>query len=84
MSEVSRHQLLLRHTLGLGRGGPSCRNHFVASQDHCDLQDLIALEGKGLMRRIERPSWLAADSIVFCATDAGHAVAEAEPAKEMK
>lgn len=61
MSEVSRHQLkLLEHTLGLGRGGPSCRNHFVAAPGHTDLADLVALEGLG----------------VFCATNEGRIVAE--------
>lgn len=70
MSEVSRHQLkLLEHTLGLGRGGPSCRNHFVATPDHTDLADLVALEGMGLLHRIERPQWLEPSAIVFCANE---------------
>lgn len=69
---------LLRHTLGLNRSHEAYRNHFVASDGHSDMPNLLFLEQHGLMARAKTPGFLDPDTIVFVATEAGKALAHSE------
>jgi len=74
---ASKYQIeLLHHTLGLSEHRrESRRNYFVAGDGHMDMQHLEALERAGLMERRATPKFLAADDVVFAATDSGLDVA---------
>lgn len=74
---TTQHQIeLLQHTLGLRVDSrTSYRNYFVAGKGHHDMPALQALESLGLMRRASTPAFCHQEDIVFCATDAGRALA---------
>jgi transketolase N-terminal domain/subunit len=63
---------LLHHTLGLSaRQREPFRNHFVASDGHSDLPNLLVLVEKGLMKEYAAPDFLGGGSRLFKATQFG-------------
>jgi hypothetical protein len=70
--KISQYQLdLMVHTLGGTNKDTWCRNHFAASKDHEDYDDLISLANMELMGICPPPSFMPEDCIVFVVTDKG-------------
>lgn len=66
-------RLLLRHTLGLNRGGVVTRNYFFAGEGHTDFPTIVGLVARGLM--VEFPNPHSTDR-AFRATLVGRAALE--------
>ncbi|HSC06799.1 MAG TPA: hypothetical protein VLD59_08230 [Steroidobacteraceae bacterium] len=64
---------IMRHTLGIGRGQPGWRNHFVTGPGSDDYDDCEALVELGLMRRRSGGPLSGGDPI-YSVTDAGQDV----------
>lgn len=61
---------ILMHSLGLTRGGPAYRNHFVTGPGSVDYADCCALVDAGLMAKRES-ALLPAGDLYFTVTEAG-------------
>lgn len=69
-SPTEKQRDILRHTLGVGRGGIGWRNHFVTGPGSDDYADCEALVAAGLMaKRSGGP--LSGGDPVYRVTDAG-------------
>ena len=68
---------ILRHALGLTRGGSEYRNHFVTGPGTTDYPHCEALVAAGLMTK--RPgNELSGGNDVYIVTDAGRAEAKSQ------
>lgn len=76
---LSNNQLqVLLHTLGLNEHqNQSRRNRFVTGQAGRDYEDLLVLQGLGLMASRNAPGFCAEGDVVFYATEEGQAFAMA-------
>lgn len=66
---TARQKDILRHALGINRGGS--RNHFTADKLSRDFYDCVALESLGLMIRFSLENELCGGDPVFIVTKAG-------------
>lgn len=70
MTITEKQRDIMRHTLGVGRGGTGWRNHFVTGPGSDDYADCEALVAAGLMtKRSAGP--LSGGDPVYRVTDAG-------------
>jgi hypothetical protein len=72
ISDEQKHILL--HSLGLTRGGPAYRNHFVTGPGSTDYDDCCALVEAGFMTK-RTSSLLPAGDLCFNVTESGKALA---------
>lgn len=76
---TEQQRKLLEHSLGGEKSEKWHRNHFMASPGHTDLDDLRALQDKGLMETRRSPSFCDPDSILFVVTEAGKTFLKENP-----
>lgn len=79
---TDQQRKLMEHTLGGEDPGGWHRNHFMASPGHSDLDDLRALQEKGLVATARTPAFCSPDDILFMVTEAGKTFLKENPRSE--
>jgi hypothetical protein len=82
MEPVTPEELhILKHSLGLTKGGLEYRNHFVTGKGSTDYPQCMALIDKGLMTRRDGSPLTGGDDL-FRVTEEGKKIARETPTKE--